>query len=133
MRPGFQPGIVREVEVVVTDDMRPAFEGVVVHDCYSTWSVAHHFEIAARRVLVDFLEDHEEGVGSHVSVDHIAPCRVGRRVRIRAELTEVAAGQRTRVVCDVSAHTGDRLLARGKQIQVVMDKTELCRWIEERS
>lgn len=130
MKPGFEPGIVREVTVVVTEDMCPAFDGVIVHRCYSTWSAAHHFELAARKVLVDFLEADEEGVGSHVSVDHLAPCPVGRTVRVRAELAEVTCDHHIRVVCAVTAHDGDRLLARGRQVQVVMNKEHLQRYIE---
>lgn len=130
MKPGFEPGIAREVEVVVTEDMCPAFDGVVVHRCYSTWSCAHHFEIAARKVLVDFLEPHEEGVGSHVSVDHLAPAGVGKTVRITATLTEVTPEKHPRIICDLTAHEGDRLLATGKQVQVVMDAEKLKRRIE---
>ena len=130
MKSGFDPGITREHTVVVTADMCPAFEGVVIHRVYSTWSAAHHFEIAARMVLVDFLEEHEEGVGSHLSVDHLAPCPVGRTVRVRAELVEVTNDRHPRVVCNVTAYDGDRLLARGKQVQVVMNKEHLQHYLE---
>lgn len=133
MKPGFEPGLVREVEITVTEAMCPSFDGVVVHRCYSTWSVVHHMEIAARRVLVDFLEEHEEGIGSHVSVDHLAPCKVGKTVRVVAELVEVVQDHHTKVICDVSAFDGQRLLAKGKQIQIVMDKKKLKRILDERS
>jgi predicted thioesterase len=92
--------------------------------------VAHHFELAARKVLAGFLQDDEEGVGAHLSVDHLAPCAVGKRVRVRAELVEVTGGQHRRVVCAVSAWDGDRLLARGRQVQVVMNKDHLGRYLE---
>ncbi|MCH8150098.1 MAG: hypothetical protein IH987_19315 [Planctomycetes bacterium] len=127
MKPGFEPGITREHIVQVTEAMCPAFDGVVVHRCYSTWSAAHHMEIAARKVLVDFLDDDEEGVGAHISVDHIATCRVGKTVRVRAVLTEFDG---RRVVCKVEAFEGDRLLAAGKQVQVVMDKRKIKEMIE---
>ena len=130
MKAGFEPGIVRELMFVVTEEMCPAFGGVVVHRCCSTWTVAHQFELAARMVLAAFLEDHEEGIGSHVSVDHKAPCPVGRTVRVRAELTEVSGGRHPRVTCDVSAYDGDRLLATGRQVQVVMRKNHLKEYIE---
>lgn len=112
---------------VVTEDMCPAFDGVVVHRCYATWSLVHHMELAARKVLVEYLDDDEEGVGAHVSVDHVAPCRVGRTVRVRAELVAVRRG---RVVCDVTAYEGERLLAKGRQVQVVMNKQRLQHYIE---
>lgn len=130
MLPGFEPGIHRELVIRVSEDMCPAFDGVVVHRVYSTWSAAHHFELAARMVLVDFLEPHEEGIGSHLSIDHVAPCPVGRMVRVRAELTEVIRDHHVRVVCEVTAHDGERLLARGRQVQVVMNKEHLKRYIE---
>ncbi|RME36667.1 MAG: hypothetical protein D6788_11120 [Planctomycetota bacterium] len=130
MKPGFEPGISREVTITVTEDMCPAFDGVIVHRCYSTWSLVHHMELAARKVLVDFLEPHEEGVGAHVSVDHLAPCPVGRRVTVRAVLSEVVADRHLRVICDVTAHEGKRLLARGRQVQVVMNKDKLKRLME---
>ena len=81
-------------------------------------------------MLAAFLEDHEEGIGSHVSVDHLAPCPLGREVRVQAELTEVGLGRHTRVVCAVTAYDGDRLLARGSQVQVVMKKDDLKAYIE---
>lgn len=130
MKPGFEPGIRREISVVITPDMCPAFDGVVVHPVYSTWSVAHHMEIAARKVLVDFLEDHEEGIGSHVSVDHLSPCGVGKTVRVCATLTAIEQDHHTRVTCHCTAHEGDRLLARGQQVQVVMSKDTLIRLLE---
>jgi len=130
MKPGFGQGIAREIPVKVSEDMCPAFDGVVVHRVYATWSVAHHFEIAARKVLVDFLEEHEEAVGSHVSVDHFASCPVGRIVRVRAELVKVQRDHHVRVVCDLTAHDGERLLARGRQVQEVMNKEHLKRYLE---
>lgn len=130
MKPGFAPGITREIAITVTEDMCPAFGGVTVHRCYSTWSLVHHMEIAARKVLVDFLESHEEGIGAHVSVDHLAPCKLGQQVIVRAELIDVSSDHHPRVVCAVTAHCGQRLLARGRQVQVVMNKDKLVKLIE---
>lgn len=130
MKPGFEPGIVRRFALTVSTDMCPAFDGVVVHKVYSTWSVAHHFEIAARKVLVDFLEPHEEGVGSHVSVDHLAPCPVGGQVTVEAELVEVQRGRHIRVTCECRAHSGEKLLATGRQVQVVIEREHLKKYLE---
>ena len=184
MKPGFEPGITRSLTIIVTPDMCPAFDGVVVHRVYSTWSVAHHFELAARKVLVDFLEAHEEGIGSHVSVDHLAPCPVGGEGRVEARLVEVNRAHHVRVVCECRAfleparaanpsrldgsrdqregeapaepneprtsvratlreraanfssrgpsdsEKGPKLLATGKQVQVVMNKEQLQRYLE---
>ena len=130
MKPGFEPGITREISVTITEAMCPSFDGKVVHRCYSTWSLVHHMEIASRKVLVDFLEPHEEGVGSHVSADHLAPCSVGKKVTVKAELIEVERDRHTKVVCEVTAFDGERLLAKGKQVQIVMNKDKLKRILE---
>lgn len=131
VKQGFEPGIVREITIRVTEEMCPSFDGVIVHRCYSTWSVVHHMEIAARKVLVGFLEEHEEGIGTHVQADHLAPCPVGREVRVRAELVEVTGDRHPRVICDVQAFDGERLLATGRQIQVVMNKSQLEKHIAQ--
>src|SRR5512145_2153614 len=73
MRPSLRVGNTAQVEITVTQDMCPAFDGIVVHRVYSTWSMAHHMELAARKVLAPHLEEHEEGIGSHLTIDHVAP------------------------------------------------------------
>lgn len=128
MKPGLQVGIARELKFTVTEDMCPAFDGEIIHRCYSTWSVAHHMEVASRAVLKGFLEADEEAVGAHLSVEHHAPCGIGKVVRHRAELVEL----RHRIVtCAIEVLDGERMLARGKQVQVVKPKAFIERMIRE--
>ncbi len=122
MRPALVVGTAAEVEAEVTEDMCPAFDGIVVHRLYSTWSMAHHMELAARKVLAPHLEPHEEGIGSHLSIDHVAPTPVGHRVRVVARAVEVGPSA---VVCEVTAWDGDRLVGRGRQVQRVLPKQKL--------
>ncbi len=116
-----------EVTALVTEDMCPAFDGVIVHRVYSTWSMAYHMEVAARKVLSPYLEEHEEGIGSHISIDHLAPTPVGRTVRVVAEAVEF---DDSTVVCEICVYDGDRLVGRGRQIQRVLPKTKLKSLIE---
>ncbi len=127
MKPSLAVGNSAEVTAVVTEDMCPAFDGVIVHRVYSTWSMAHHMELAARKVLAPHLEPHEEGIGSHISIDHLAPTPVGRRVRVTARAIEVEA---TTVVCEVAAYDGDRLVGRGRQVQRVLPRAKLAALIK---
>lgn len=122
MKPALQPGVCAEITCEVTPDMCPAFDGVIVHRVYSTWSLAHHMEIAARKVLAPHLEEHEEGIGTHLSIDHLAPTPVGKTVRVVATCTEVTD---RRVTCAVNAYEGDRLIGRGVQVQRVLPKDVL--------
>ena len=131
MKPSLQLGATAAVEIEVTDDMCPAFDGVIVHRVYSTWSMAHHMELAARKVLAPHLEEDEEGIGSHLSIDHLAPTPVGGRVRLTATAVELGP---TTLVCEVTAHhvrsDGDRLVGRGRQVQRILPKTKLAALIQ---
>jgi predicted thioesterase len=122
MKPDLQIGATAEVTATVTEDMCPAFDGEVVHRVYSTWSMAHHMELAARLVLAPHLDPDEEGIGAHLSIDHVAPAPVGHTVRVVAVATEVAP---TTVVCDCTAYDGDRVVGRGRQVQRVLPRKKL--------
>lgn len=121
-----------EVRITVTEEMCPAFDDIVVHRVYSTWSMAHHMELAARKVLAPHLDEHEEGIGSHLAIDHLAPTPVGREVRVEAIATELG---RTTLVCDVTAyhvHPDGRetLVGRGTQTQRILPRKKLESLIE---
>jgi len=122
MKRGLVAGYRAEVVVAVTEDMCPRFHGSPLHPVYSTASLVFHAEQAARRVLEPFLEDHEDGIGTHVSVDHVAPARVGRTVRVVAEAESVAPHK---LVCVVTAFEGERVIARGRQTQRIQSKKAL--------
>lgn len=127
MKAGLVEGTTADVRVEVTPDMCPAFDGVVVHDVYSTWSLAHHMEIAARKVLVPFLESHEEGLGIHLSIDHIGPTPVGKVVQVKATAIEIDG---PRLTCKVEAFDGNRLVAHGRQVQRVLPRSTIANLIE---
>ncbi len=127
MKPSLTVGTTAEVTAEVTEDMCPAFDGVIVHRVYSTWSMAHHMELAARKVLAPHLDDDEEGIGSSLSIEHVAPTPVGHSVRVVAVATEVGD---TAVVCDLTAYDGDRLVGRGRQVQRVLPRRTLEALIE---
>jgi fluoroacetyl-CoA thioesterase len=127
MKPGLTPGTSAEVSFVVTGEMRPIFDDVAVHQVCSTWSLVHFMELASRKLLIDYLEPHEEGVGSHVTVDHFAPVRVGRSVRVVAVAVEATD---RKLVCDVDAFAGERKIAAGKTVQNVFPREVLTRILE---
>tara|TARA_Y100000589_G_scaffold328165_2_gene371654 strand:- start:2399 stop:2824 length:426 start_codon:yes stop_codon:yes gene_type:complete len=122
-----QVGQLAEVTITVTEEMCPAFDGIIVHRVYSTWSMAHHMELAARKILAPHLEEEEEGIGSHLSIDHLAPAPVGHVVTVRAEAVQV---DENGVVCEIKAWDGDRLLGQGKQVQRVLPKKVLNKIVE---
>jgi predicted thioesterase len=131
MKASLQRGNRAEVLATVTEAMCPAFDGVVVHQVYSTWSLAHHMELAARLVLAPHLEAHEEGIGAELHIDHLAPTPVGHRVRVEAVAVDL---DESTLVCEVTAHdlSGQRprLVARGRQVQRILPRKKLEAIIE---
>ncbi len=116
------------VEVVVTPEMRAAFEGAVVHEVYGTAPMVSHMELAARRVILEAREPGEEGVGYRVDVTHLAPAPVGSRVTITARLERVEGN---RVVCAVEARTRHGVIGRGTVTQVLLPLETLHRRFKE--
>ena len=85
-------------------------------------------ELAGRRIILPYLEPHEEGVGHAISVRHLAPTIAGMRVTARATLTEVRGN---RVICHVEAHNDRGLIGEGTFTQVIVEKTALDRAIQQ--
>ncbi len=105
------------VELIVTPEMRAAFEGEIVHEVYGTAPMVGHMELAARRVILAAREEGEEGVGYKVDVAHLAPAPVGARVTVTARLRYVEGN---RVLCDVEARTARGVIGRGTVTQVLL-------------
>jgi fluoroacetyl-CoA thioesterase len=122
MLPSLHVGNTAQYQVTVTDAMRPVFEGKVIHEVCSTWSMGECMEIAARRVLAPHLNPDEEGVGVHLSIDHLAPARVGGLITATATATEVGPRQ---VRCDVTVSCDGEIVAKGHQVQRILPRTIL--------
>lgn len=122
MNPGLQPGATTEFSVTVTEDMRPVFNGQVVHNVMSTVSMIYYMELAGRQIILPYLEEGEEGAGFAVDIKHIGPAVVGQEVKIRAICTEVT---RNRVVCDVVAETNLNLVGKGSFTQAIFQCQDL--------
>ena len=122
MKPSMKIGSHAAVTIEVTEAMCPAFDGVVVHRVCSTWDMAHHMEIAARMVLAPHLNDDEEGIGSHLHIDHLAPAPVGSIITVRAEAVELNGST---LVCAVEAREGKTVLATGRQTQRILPRATL--------
>ncbi len=127
MKPGLVPGVQAEVSFVVQEDMRPIFDGVAVHDVCSTWTLVHYMELAGRKVLLGFLEPHEEGVGSRIECDHGGPAKLGKTVRV---IATVSSATDRELVCDVEATCAGRVVATGRTWQRMFPREALKRILD---
>jgi fluoroacetyl-CoA thioesterase len=109
------------LDVVVTPEMTVRFDELgPVHPVYATYSMAKHFEEAARKLLLRYLDPGEAGIGSSLSVEHLAPASVGNAVRVTARCVELR-GNRLTCACTAVDARG-RVLGRGTTGQVVMSE-----------
>ena len=92
-------------------------------DLYATYSMAKHMEEAGRKILLPFLDEHEDGVGRVVSVTHLAPAAPGTRVHVDARY-ERTEGNRIYAVCTATTESGN-LLGQGKTEQVVLPRARI--------
>jgi fluoroacetyl-CoA thioesterase len=127
MKLGMTPGQTATVEAIVDETMFAAFAGQVIHPIYGTAAMIAHMELAGRRIILPYLEPHEEGVGYAIAVRHLAPTVAGMRVTARATLTEVRGN---RVICRVEAHNPRGLIGDGTFTQVILNRVDLERRID---
>ncbi|MBI1192212.1 MAG: hypothetical protein GC205_03410 [Bacteroidetes bacterium] len=118
----FQPGDVQHFERLVTKEHLAAFESGQVHPVYATFALARDAEWVCRLFVLAMKEAHEEGIGTYVSVEHLAPARLGSTVVFKATLLTV---QGNRVRCRYEAFVGEELIARGEQEQRILHKSKV--------
>ena len=118
MRP-IAEGATAVLDVVVTEAMTVDFDELgPVHPVYATYSMARHFEEAGRKLLLAHLEPGEAGIGTAVSVEHLAPAWPGDEVRVTARCAGVR-GNRLTCACSAVDAAG-RELGRGTTVQAVL-------------
>lgn len=122
MKKLFRSGDQKFFKTVVTTDSVAAFNQQQVHPVYSTFALAKDAEWTCRLFVLAMKEDHEEGIGTHLSIDHLAPALVGSSIEITATLVQVKGNS---VHCSFEAKHGNRLLARGTQTQKILLKSKL--------
>jgi len=88
-----------------------AFHGEVLHSVYSTFALARDMEWSSRLFFIEMKEDDEEGVGTHLSIDHLGPAFVGEELEIIATVAQL---NRNELICNIEVKVKDRLIAKGK-------------------
>lgn len=117
-------GYSARVTFVISKEMTVDFEELGPGpDLYATYWMAKHMEEAGRKIILPFLDEHEDGVGRSVGVTHLAPAAPGTRVHVDARY-ERSEGNRIFAACTATAVSGE-LLGRGTTEQVVLPKSRI--------
>ena len=80
------PGITRTRTYVTTPEMRAR---QLKADVFSTPAMIGLMELTCVDLTEPYLDPHEQTVGIHVDVRHMAPTKIGQKVTVQAELLEL--------------------------------------------
>jgi len=120
----FKPGDRKSFSRKVQPDDIAAFNGEVVHPVCATFALARDIEWTTRQFVLDMRDDHEEGIGTFLSIDHKSPAFVGETIVFEAWIDQLNGNELT---CFYEAHVDDRLIAIGKTGQKILKRDTLDR------
>ena len=115
-------GTKRTFHRIVEQKHIAAFESGVVHEVCSTFQIAQDAEWVCRLLLLDMIEEEEEGIGTFVSVQHASPAGIGQEIHYTSELIQLEGNT---VIAKWHAYIGERLVASGEQHQKILPKAKI--------
>lgn len=98
------------------------FDQQAVHEVCATFTLAREIEWTTRLFVLDMLDEGEEGIGTHLSIQHLSPALVGEKVNIEASYNRI---QDREIICDYVATVRDRVVAKGSTGQKILAKDKL--------
>ncbi|RFS24815.1 hypothetical protein DVR12_06370 [Chitinophaga silvatica] len=107
-----------------------AFDTGEVHPVYATFALARDAEWCCRLFVLKMKDNTEEGIGTHLSIDHLAPAVLGSQVNFVATITAIVNHT---ITCSFIATCGERLIAKGTQVQKILKKEKLSRLFTQQS
>jgi fluoroacetyl-CoA thioesterase len=90
-------------------------EGMV----YATPRMVLDVEQACRELLLEHLDEGEDSVGAHVSIDHLAATPLGFEVTVDVRIVDI---EKRRVTFEFSVRDAIEECGRGKHVRFVADK-----------
>ena len=124
MKNVFQLGDTQQFTRLVQQNDVARFDSGAVHQVYATFALTRDAEWCGRLFVLAMKEDHEEGIGTFVEVQHCAPALVGETVVFEATLESV---NETEVTCRFTAKVGYRIIAKGRTGQKILPKEKIER------
>lgn len=128
MKDSLQAGIEGQREFEIDDERTIAFMGDELR-VYGTPYMVRDIEETSRLVVQEHLDDGEETVGAHVSVDHLGASLIGMTATVSVRITEVD-GQR--VMLEAEVHDGIDLVGKAKHVRFVIDRARQAARLEKK-
>ena len=118
MKSTLQVGLAATKRITVDEGRCIGFmgkEGMV----YATPRMVNDVEYACRDLLLEHLDEGEDSVGTHVSIDHLAATPLGLEVTIDVRIVDV---EKRRVTFELSVRDPIEACGRGRHVRFVADK-----------
>jgi fluoroacetyl-CoA thioesterase len=117
MKPSLKAGLASTKSVAVDESRCIGFMGREAA-VYATPRMVSDVEYACRDFLLAHLDPGEDSVGTHVSIDHLAPTPMGLSVSIEVRVVEV---DRRKVVFEFSVQDPIEEVGRGRHVRFVVE------------
>lgn len=125
----FKPGDNKIYKKNVSESDKAAFHGISVHNICSTFALARDMEWTSRLFALDMKEEHEEGIGTFVSVNHARPAFPGEELIFCATLKSIDGNE---IICSVDVTASGRKIAAGETGQKILPKEKLEKYFKNR-
>jgi len=122
MKSIFKIGDSKTFSRIVQEQDLATFESGIVHPVYGTFALGRDVEWACRLFVLEMKEEHEEGIGTFLNLEHVSPALLGSEVVITARVKSLEGNS---VVCSYIVQCGDRVIAKGEQGQKILLKEKV--------
>jgi len=128
MKDSLKAGIVGQRAFEIDEERTIAFMGDDLR-VYGTPYMVRDIEETARLVVQEYLDEGEETVGAHVSVDHLGASLIEMTATVSVKITDVD-GQR--VTLEAEVHDGIDLVGKAKHVRFVIDRDRQAARLEKK-
>jgi fluoroacetyl-CoA thioesterase len=117
LKPSLTPGLSFSKRILIDEERCISFMGRE-NMVYATPRMVSDVEYACRDYLLAHLDEGEDSVGAHVSIDHLGATPPGVEITIEARITAV---DKRRVTFDYSVRDPLEEVGRGSHVRFVVD------------
>jgi fluoroacetyl-CoA thioesterase len=110
------------IKIVSKEDIAQFADGVV-HEVYSTFAIARDAEWCGRLFVLEMKNEHEEGIGTFVHINHASAAFIGDEVCFTGTFSELT--DKGEIIVRIEAKVRDRLICTGTTGQRILPKEKI--------
>lgn len=122
MKNPFKVGDIKTFSKMVNQADTANFDSGQVHPVYATFALGRDAEWCCRLFVLEMKEEHEEGIGTFLSIEHQSPALENSMVVFTAKIESI---DKNEIICTYEAKVGERCVAVGRQGQKILKKEKI--------